>query len=314
MPLSFKHLDSPRPGVAALSLSGAAGEGDGRRFAAAAEACLSESVVRIVLDLTDLVAVNGELAAETAAIQLRLDERGGGLAIAAPSVVVRWFLERACGQRMPPERDTVDAAAAVLAGAGGADESGCGTASAPAGRRRVRTFAPLLAALWAADDDPGLELALCDLLARTGLARNVHLARVDRSGLALVGSADALIGRDERLFLRITDARGPLTRHDLEHDGLTPRLDSFFRWSDADVVVPLHDDDALRGVLFLHTGLEAGLHAFDDGDLLALAMLGRWLADRLPEPRGGSRLAPRAALASSPAERVPEPETAILGH
>lgn len=299
MPLRIQTLPEPRPGVAALRLDGTVVRGDHRRFAAAAEACLGAGACGLVLELTDLNSMSGELADEIALMWRRLSDEGAPVAVVGASVVVGWFLRRRLGEMPWLECATVEEAAAAVASNSGGPES-------PPVRNPSASVRPSLAATAAFLDVLGSggpcadwTAALTGLMRSQGLGRDAHLLRCDGDRLVLDGHSDALAEAGGRLGAMLAAADAPLTLHELNAGGLTARELTFLRWSGADLVVPLRAAGVLQGALFVSSGRDGGLFAFRPGELLGLGLLGCLIGEKLTQPS-------RAACVTGASGRAPE--------
>jgi len=285
MPLRFQTLPAPGAGVAALRLDGTVARGDHRRFAAAAAECLAAGDRGLVLDLTDLGSMSGELADEIALLRRSLADGGARMAVVAPSVVVGWFLRRRLGELPLPEcADLAQAAAVVLTPGDPGTEVPGGSANARAaagGHPSLAAASEFLAVL----QDDGAATAWLDsltgLLRRHGLGQDVHLLRCDGDRLVLDGRLDALADAGGRLGALLANADAPLTLHELGVADLPAREQAFLRWSGADVAVPLKADGRLAGALFVRSGQEGGLFAYRPGELMGLGLLGCLIGARL---------------------------------
>ena len=334
MTLRIQTLPEPRPGVAALRLDGTVVRGDHRRFAAAAEACLGAGASGLVLELTDLNSISGELADEIALLWRRLSDEGAPVAVVGASVVVGWFLRRRLGEMPLLECATVEeAATAVATNSGGSEPPPVRTPRASA-RPSLAAVAAFLDVLGRGGPYADWTAALTGLMRSQGLGRDAHLLRCDGDRLFLDGHPDALAEAGSRLGAMLAGADAPLTLHELKAGGLTARELTFLRWSGADLVVPQHDDVGVtlerahgvgqrlalrhRRVPHLADGNDGAaepLHRGHEGRLRARGRLVEEVRENLPlQQVDGADVLHHGAHGLGDAEDVLEVVAAELGH
>ncbi len=310
MAIVFEHIDSGRQSLDGLRLSGTVSGGDHETFVDFAEQFMSrvdvgvvDETVGVIVDMSDLGSISDDLAGAMASWQRKLMDHDGEMVFVRPNVVISWYLDRRLGPLPHRTFETVDEALAALSPAEPIEEIE-EIASEPvaeeipkpadpdwpinvneAGRPDRISFAVVHKAL-RDSSDPALWMEpLRVMLRRTGLGSSIQLCRRHGDQMTLVGRSEYCFPANGWLGSLLASADCPLSLTEIAGDGLTLNERAFLKWCEADVLVPLLDDEGqLRGILCVKSERDGGLYRYRSGELLSLSLLGRLLARYLPAP------------------------------
>ncbi len=303
MAIEFEHIESGNPALPGVRLSGTVSGGDQDEFTAQAERLAVGEGSGLIVDMDLLGSMSEDLAGEMAVWQRRLMDQDGEMVFVRPNVVINWYLDKRFGPLPHRTFETVEEAVSALIPPAATEEveeasvepDGDETAEITvpewsanvneAGRPDRISF-DVVHRVMSQSSDPQLWLeSLRVMLRRTGLGSNIQLCCRNGNQMELVGRTDYRFTANGWLGTLLTSADCPLGLSEIAGEGLTLQERAFLKWCDADVVVPLLDDDAeLRGVLFVKSARDGGLYTYRSGELLSLSLLGRLLARYIPTP------------------------------
>lgn len=303
MAIVFEHIESGNPVLPGVRLSGTVADGDQAEFTAQAERLAVGEASGLIVDMDLLGSMSEDLAGEMAVWQRRLMDHDGEMVFVRPNVVINWYLDKRFGPLPHRTFETVDEAVSALVSPAATEELEETTVE-PDGDEISELVAPewsvnvneagrpdrisfeVVHKVMRESQDPQLWLeSLRVMLRRTGLGGSIQLCCRNGDKLELVDRTDYRFTAKGWLGSLLTSADCPLGLSEIAGEGLTLQERAFLKWCDADVVVPLLDDDAeLRGVLFVNSGRDGGLYTYRSSELLSLSLLGRLLARYLPAP------------------------------
>lgn len=297
--VSVRELDPPR--CVQVVCDGVSARGDVALLEVAAADVRVQGAARIVLDFRSLGSISPHAVKAVIAWQRELTDRNASLVCLGANSVIRWRLARARGPLPLPEAETLDEARDLPLGRLPDMDVGARTFALDAAEAILPDLgivadldAVLDGQIGAGDASPAVSAAL----QRAGLAESAVLVPL-RHGRLRPKGATTTVDAGGLLARTLVAAESALAPADLDRSELCVEELALLSWSRADLLLPLREGGRLQGLMAVRTGRVGGLAAYRSGEMMALELLGRWLAHRM-----ASVPVPQSTAAGDPAREV----------
>ncbi|MCP4145412.1 MAG: hypothetical protein GY752_09030 [bacterium] len=218
--------------------------------------CSRDNVRHVLLDLSDLVSIDQQFVSILSKMQLKLRDRAGGLHLVGPVAIVSWVLESNFGKvPLLIHQSRESAVEAIL------NHSSDIAAPVEAGDKQT-------VPQW------------LEVLKSTGLCTGGRLCVVKGDIFVDLHDKDLAIDISTTLAKELQSVR-TVMKTPTEREGLTIFEIAFLRKCNADMVVPLLNNNKVVGVLMLQSGRAGSLAEYRSGELLALNLVGMKIAELL---------------------------------
>jgi anti-anti-sigma regulatory factor len=292
-------IDHEREDLFAIELAGVAVSGDAEQVSALIEHCRARGIHNVAVDFQQLGSISQMVAQEIAGWQRWLMDHGGNLVVVQPNVAVRWLLEQALGSLpldIVPDRESAlgrwteaEAPAEETAG------MGVNIATRTLGSHVSHPDRSILETLGTAFDhlcDPAdCGASITAALARAGLAERAVLLLVKDDNLVMATSDEVQVPAHGWLGSLLQGANHLMAYEEIGTEGLSMSEMALMKWTGADLYLPLINQSRFHGVLALTSGREGGLMSYRSGEILALGLIGQWIAQRFEAMPGNQVVA-----------------------
>ncbi len=288
--MNFKAtiIDPERDDLFVVELAGAAGYGDAEQVSDLIEDCRARRIHNVIVDLHQLGSTSRMLAQELAGWQRWLMDHDGTLVVVDPNVAVRWLLEQAFGSLLLDIAPDRESALGRWTAGDSPDEDMVGMnvniAARTLGSHASHPDRSILETLGAAFEhlrDPAdCDVSITAALTRAGLVEGSVLLLVHDDKLVAANSDEVQIPAYGWFGSLLQGADHLMAREEIGTDGLSVPEMALMKWTGADLYLPLISRSRFHGVLALTSGRDGGLMSYRSGEILALGLIGQWIAQR----------------------------------